>query len=184
MKLKETYGRAKSRRRESEVERAVSSVIGIILMIAVTVVIAVVVAAVSYGLISVATTTPRAALILEGCVAGGKNITLIHYGGETIKNAFKDGRSADYQGWDALQVKINGKIFDISAGGLGEDIGLNGVFIGTTGQRADWKTKWAGASFETGDVLVLVLKKKLKSGDSVTLIFTPSDDLLQRVKVV
>ena len=69
--------------------RGVSPVIGVIMMIAVVTIIAAFVAAVAYGIIAGVSEVPCTALVEEG-VGGGTNVnvTLTHYGGDMISNAF------------------------------------------------------------------------------------------------
>ena len=174
---------ASRKRRLGKDERAVSPVIGIILMIAITVVIAAVVAAFAYGLIGGVTTSPRAALVVEDAVVGNNRITVLHHGGETVTTAFKDGTTVN-NGWDALQVKINGQIFDLDKNGVGTEISLNDTTIkeGVT-DASKWATTWGTTKFAAGDELELVLVNTLKSGDTIAVVYTPSGDILQRVKV-
>ena len=174
---------ASRKRRLGKDERAVSPVIGIILMIAITVVIAAVVAAFAYGLIGGVTTSPRAALVVEDAVVGNNRITVLHHGGETVTTAFKNGVTVK-NGWDALQVKINGQIFDLDPKGVGTEISLNDTTIkqGDT-DESNWKTKWGTTKFAAGDELELKLTNTLKSGDTIAVVYTPSGDILQRVKV-
>lgn len=174
---------ASRKRRLGKDERAVSPVIGIILMIAITVVIAAVVAAFAYGLIGGVTTSPRAALVVEDAVVGKDRITLLHHGGETITTAFRDGASGTTHGWDALEVRINGRTFALD-NTVGTSISLNGSTPITSGSTPEqWETKWKTTKFAPGDELELVLKNTLKSGDTIAVVYTPSGDILQRVKV-
>ena len=66
-----------------------SPVIGVLMMIAVVALIAAFVAAVAYGVIGNVSEVPCAALVEEGVVAGTNvNVTITHYGGDTITGAF------------------------------------------------------------------------------------------------
>jgi len=158
--------------RKRESKRAVSPVIGTILMIVVVVVIAVVVATFSYGLIGREIQTPRVTLLIEGVKAGSKNVTVVHYGGEPLTEAFKKPATQNGSCWDSVLVKINGKTFDAKQG----TVALNGTW-----DPAEWGT----TRFEPADELKLALSEteKLKSGDSITVVFIPTGDVLQRVKV-
>lgn len=137
-------------------ERAVSPVIGVILMIAITVVIAAVVASFAYGIIGGVARAPNAALVFENAGLGKTNITLVHHGGDSITNAFTGSD------WDNMVVKLNG--VDISWG--------TNVTIG-----GDTDT-----TFESGEQLKIKVPA-LASGDTISVIYKPTGDILQRVKV-
>ena len=66
-----------------------SPVIGVLFLIAIVALIAAFVAAVAYGVIDSVSEVPSTTLVEEGVVAGTNvTVTLTHYGGDTISNAF------------------------------------------------------------------------------------------------
>jgi flagellin-like protein len=151
-------------------EQAVSPVIAVIMLIAITVVIAAVVAAFAYGIIGGVKKAPNCALVVDGAVASGtpQNVTMIHHGGDTIVEAF-DATSGDVATglrWKKLQVRYNGATFN-----------------GTSYLNGDSNaTGWADGNFNAGDELKLSFPYLL-SGDSLTVVFTPTGDVLQRITV-
>ena len=102
---------------------------------------------------------PNTALVIEDARAGSSKITLIHKSGDTIVDAFKE--NAPY--WNSLEVRIHGAIYE-------GDVKLNGGAV-------------SAGDFKPGDELELSLDRELTSGDTVTVIYTPTGDLLQRVKI-
>ncbi len=147
-------------------ERAVSPVIGVILMIAITVVIAAVVASFAYGIIGGVAKAPNAALVIEDARVGNTNITVIHHGGDTIVDAFNAVNPTD---WKNLIVKHNGL-----------DITWTTGTIVTLGGDTD-------PDFESGEQLEINITADvgatLASGDTITVVYTETGDLMQRVKV-
>lgn len=167
-KMKRTHN--KRRRSLKKDKRAVSPVIGVIMMIAITVVIAAVVAAFAYGIIGGVTKAPSAALHLEDAYGGSTNITMIHYGGDPIGNAFTFNASdLSYTAapWGDLELRRNGAAVTTDCW-----FAMNGTTVGT-------------AKFKAGDELEIGFgsDKPLVSGDSLVVIYMPSGDILQRVKV-
>ena len=145
-------------------ERAVSPVIGVILMIAITVVIAAVVASFAYGIIGGVAKAPNSALVVEDARVGNTNVTVIHHGGDTIVDAFTvNGTTVD--GWKNLIVKHNGT--DIG------DTSWTGIV--TLGGDTD-------ANFASGEQLRIKVSE-LASGDTITVVYMVTGDLMQRVKV-
>ena len=145
-------------------EEAVSPVIGVILMIAITVVIAAVVASFAYGIIGGVAKAPNAALVVEDARVGNTNITVIHHGGDTIVDAF----TSPPLNWSNLIVKHNGADItwstSVTEGGDGNE------------------------NFASGEQLEINVSKAaggalLASGDTITVVYIPTGDLLQRVKV-
>jgi flagellin-like protein len=141
-------------------ERAVSPVIGVILMIAITVVIAAVVASFAYGIIGGVAKAPNSALVFEDVDVGKTNITLVHHGGDTITDAFKDMPAPG--NWSDMVVKLNGATVTWA----------NNV---TEGGNDD-------PNFGSGEQLTIKVTA-LVSGDTVTVVYNPTGDVLQRVKV-
>ncbi|RZN43893.1 MAG: type IV pilin [Methanophagales archaeon ANME-1-THS] len=140
-------------------ERGVSPVIGVILMIAITVVIAAVVASFAYGIIGGVATAPNSALIFENADLGKTNITLVHHGGDSVTNAFTGSTPSD---WGDMRVKLNG--VDI--------IWRANVTVGGD----------TDPNFESGEQLRIKVPP-LASGDTISVIYVPTGDILQRVKV-
>ena len=152
--------------------RGVSPVIGVIMMIAVVALIAAFVAAVAYGVIGSVSEVPCTALVEEG-VGGGTNVnvTLTHYGGDTISNAFNTSQCPELgDKWDSLELRYNGAKVSNSTANILE---LNGA--NTT---AEWP-----ANFRSGDVLKIQFKT-LKTGDAIMILFTPRATVLKRVMVL
>ena len=138
-------------------ERAVSPVIGVILMIAITVVIAAVVASFAYGIIGGVAKAPNSALVIEDAAKDKTSITVIHHGGDTITDAFDTTGDK----WNNLVVKQNGTNLNYSL---------------------DIVTEPSNDNFDSGEELKINVTK-LESGDTITVVYIPSGDILQRVKV-
>lgn len=156
-------------KRLSADKRAVSPVIGVIMMIAITVVIAAVVASFSYGIIGGVKKAPSASLVIEDADVGNENITIVHRGGDTIVDAFGGND------WDSMEVRVNGGICDTNG-----HVSLNGTWgIGN----------WNVSDFEPGDELEINVSaaalnnEPLDSGDSISVVYTPTGDTLTRIKV-
>ena len=143
-------------------KRAVSPVIGVILMIAITVVIAAVVASFAYGIIGGVAKAPNAALVFEDADASKTNVTLVHHGGDSITGAFTSIDPASGN-WGDMVVKHNGATITwtgyVTEGGNGDN------------------------NFGSGEQLAINVSKKLVSGDTLTVVYAPTGDVLQRVKV-
>ena len=145
-----------------EDENAVSPVVGVIMLIAITVVIAAVVAAFAYGIIGGVASAPNAALVVENGRSGETYFKVIHHGGDTITEAF-DSVDADNKtvvAWDNLIIKVDGNT--IAAGNV------------TEGGNGD-------ADFSAGEQLNIT--HALLAGSTITVVFDPTDDVLQRVAV-
>jgi len=138
-------------------EEAVSPVIGVILMIAITVVIAAVVASFAYGIIGGVAKAPNSALVVEDARVGNTNITVIHHGGDTIVDAF----TVSAGNWSNLLVKHNGK-----------DIPDANMTVSDT----------TNDNFESGEEIRITVAT-LQSTDTVTVVYTVTGDIMQRVKV-
>ena len=150
-------------------EEAVSPVVGVIMIIAITVVIAAVVEAFAYAIIGGVQKAPNSAIVVENAVASAtaKNVTLIHHGGDTIVDAFTTGTGATSTKWNKLAVRYNGGLFNGTS--YLNDIESNAA-------------AWDG-NFEPGDELKLNFASGLTAGDSITVVYTPTGDLLQRIVV-
>lgn len=148
-------------------DKAVSPVVGEILMVVLVIIIAAVVAAFAYGAVQSAAEVSSINILLEGASIGSSNITIVHMGGDKIGNAFTP--SYDYKvnasTFDNIEVRINGTVYE------------------------GWASLNRGAisklDFVAGDELELGLGPswKLRSGDSITIVYTPTRDVLQRVTV-
>ncbi len=140
-------------------ERGVSAVIGVILMIAITVVIAAVVAAFAYGIIGGVTKAPSSSIVIENAQRDEINVTVVHRGGDIITDAF-----SDTDDWDNIEVKRNG----VTRG-----------FSNVTTQIGD-----NNSHFDPGEEIEInITGGGLASGDTIAVVYTPSGDMLQRVKV-
>jgi len=152
-------------------EQAVSPVIGVIMMIAITVVIAAVVAAFAYGIIGGVAKAPDAALVVDNfkLSTGSTNVTIIHHGGDTITDAF-NGTALITTGekWDNLEVRYNGAKVSSQMSYMN----------GTTNSNS---TAWA-TNFKAGDELMITFNT-ISTDDTLTIVYTPTNSVLQRVKV-
>jgi hypothetical protein len=156
----------------SDDNRGVSPVIGVIMMIAVVALIAAFVAAVAYGVIGGVSEVPCTALVEEG-VGGGTNVTvtLTHYGGDTISDAFTpDPCPEPGDKWRSLELRYNGAKVTSSNANILE---LNG---------ANATTEWPD-DFRSGAVLKIQFKT-LKTGDAIMILYTPRSTVLKRVMVL
>lgn len=161
-----------------EDESAVSPVIGVIMLIAITVVIAAVVAAFAYGIIGGVSSAPSAAIVIENARAGEYDFTVVHHGGDTVTEAFTlVGTPSNVSAWDNIEVKVNGVSVDL--------INTTPVYHVTLGGNTD-------LSFSAGeqlDVTYMIddggadIATALATGDTITIVYTPTEDVLQRVKV-
>ena len=150
-------------------ERAVSAVIGVILMIAITVVIAAVVAAFAYGIIGGVKTAPSSSIVIENAQRSANpiNVTLIHQGGDIVTDAFTGTKGTTKSEWNNIEVRHNGAIINTTSAWL------------NTGDVIT--TAWA-TDFKPGDELKINFSS-LASADTIAVVYTPSGDMLQRVKV-
>ena len=128
------------------------------MMIAVVALIAAFVAAVAYGVIGSVSEVPCTALVEEG-VGGGTNvtITLTHYGGDTITDAFNKSPCPELgDEWDSLELRYNGAKVSSSNANILE---LNKVETNST---------WPD-DFRSGAVLKIPFKT-LKTGDAIMIL--------------
>ncbi len=151
-------------------QRAVSPLIAEILMIAVVIITAAMLAAYSYNLLEHATEISSVILQIEGARVGSSSITIVHMGGDTISSAFTVNASApthhlnNESVFNVLEVRLNGALFAGNAT-------LNTEAI-------------AKPEFEAGDELVLQLEDPLESGDRISILFVPSNQVLHWTVVV
>jgi len=138
-------------------------------MIAITVVIAAVVAAFAYGIIGGVAKAPDAALVVDNfklSTDSTNNVTIIHHGGDTITDAFNGTANDKKLMWDNLEVRYNGaKITD-------KNLYMNGTI---------YSSGWID-NFKAGDELMITFGK-ISTGDTLTVVYTPTNSVLQRVKV-
>jgi FlaG/FlaF family flagellin (archaellin) len=157
-------------------EHAVSPIIAVVMMIGVTVIIQAVVAAFAFD-ITHELKTPNVAVVIEGADPGSSSITIVHYGGDTIVNAFSGTTNGQLGtvNWNAIEVRINGAVF-----------AENDPANQTT--RLNGATKFGAVDFKAGDELKLDLSDSaqgtLRAGDSISVIHTTTGDTLRRVTVI
>ena len=102
---------------------------------------------------------PFTTLVVEDAQMGSQKITVVHHGGDTIINSFKD--EPPY--WNCLEIKKNGAI-------ITGTMKLNGAVL-------------SAGNFAPGDELELFLEDELTEGDIITVIHTPSESLLLSLKI-
>ena len=186
MKKEAKEEQAKERARQKQLradEDAVSPVIGVIMMIAIVVIIAAVVAAFAYGIIGGVNKAPSTALVVEGVKPGnnGVNVTIYHHGGDTIVEAFNSSAATGdaSQKWNNLEVRLNGAAVGGTVDATNDtidgkitDLKMNESFCDQA-----WKP-----NFESGDQISMTFKK-LNVSDSIAVVHTPSESIMQRVTV-
>jgi flagellin-like protein len=148
-------------------EQAVSPVIAVIMLIAITVVIAAVVAAFAYGIIGSVKKAPSCALVVEGATAGQDTVKIIHHGGNKVLDAFNNTTADDP--WMNLEVRYEG------------------ARLTTTGEASSLKLNggnFTKADYEAGDEIVILFDDPLQTDQSITVVYTPTQDVLQRIVVV
>ena len=180
-KEEQTKERARQKQLRAD-EDAVSPVIGVIMMIAIVVIIAAVVAAFAYGIIGGENKAPSTALVVEGVKPGGDvEVTIYHHGGDTIVKAFNSSaiNSGDAsQKWKNLEVRLNGATVGgtvsgtVISNGTITELKMNNSYCNET-----WKE-----NFEPGDQISMTFSN-LEVGDSIAVVHTPSDSIMQRVTV-
>jgi len=173
MKKEAKEEQAKERARQKQLradEDAVSPVIGVIMMIAIVVIIAAVVAAFAYGIIGGVNKAPSTALVVEG-VQPDENVTvrIYHHGGDTIVDAFEPTATSPSQKWKNVEVRLNGATVGSSE--------INWLKMNNSNCSEAWKP-----NFEPGDQISMEFQK-LNVSDSIAVVHTPSDSILQRVTV-
>ena len=152
-------------------EEAVSPVIGVIMMIAIVVIIAAVVAAFAYGIIGGVNKAPSTALVVEGVQPGDNvTVTIYHHGGDTIVDAFESTADSDpSKKWKNVEVRLNGATVGSSE--------INWLKMNNSYCNETWKT-----NFEPGDQISMEFQR-LNVSDSIAVVHTPSDSIMQRVTV-
>jgi len=154
-------------KRFSRDDKDVSSVLGVVLLISIVVVITSVIAAFVFGAVTGNKQSPCAELVVKDAVAGNRNITIVHYGG--------DGICVYSAGFGNIEIKYNGLVCNLSNNAI-----LNGLPLPLD------------MNFNLGDELEVNLTygatgdptRNLTAGDSICIVYTPADCILQRVTVV
>ena len=186
MKKEEKEEQAKERARQKQLradEDAVSPVIGVIMMIAIVVIIAAVVAAFAYGIIGGVNKAPSTALVVEGVKPGNNvEVTIYHHGGDTIVDAFNATAVNDTEDasnkWNNLEVRLNGATVGGTVSGTTITNGaITELIMNNSYCNAAWKP-----NFESGDQISMKFAH-LNVSDSIAVVHTPSDSILQRVTV-
>lgn len=145
--------------------RAVSSVIGEMLMIAVVIIVAALIAAFSYGILSSSLEVSSVNILFDGAKAGSSRVIIVHMGGDGIPDAFSPASEPEHflneSIFNNLEVRINGKIFE--------------------GNASLSRGPISKSDFEVGDELELELgsDRQLSVGDSISVVFLPSDQVLR-----
>ena len=137
-------------------DKGVSSVLGVVLLISIVVVITSVIAAFVFGAVTGNKQSPCAELVVKNAVEDELYITIVHYGGDGIclGPTVNDIKN--------IEIKHNGQARS------NDNITLSNS---------------ADPYFNLGEELN-VTTKKLKKGDSICIVYTPADCILQRVTVV
>ncbi|MFV9677624.1 MAG: type IV pilin [Methanosarcinales archaeon] len=149
-------------------DKGVSSVLGVVLLISIVVVITSVIAAFVFGAVTGNKQSPCAELVVKNAVAGNQNITIVHYGG--------DGICVYSAGSGNIEIKYNGRVCNLQ-----NNASLNGLALSPV-----------NTYFNLGDELEVNLTygatgdptRNLTAGDSICIVYTPADCILQRVTVV
>ena len=150
--------------------RAVSAVLSENLMISVVIIIAALVAAFSYDILHGSLQVSSVNILVDGAKAGSSLVAIVHMGGDDIPNAFSPASEPEHflneSVFDNLEVRINGAIYEGNAS-------LN-------------RGPLSKSDFEVGDELELELgpDRRLSVGDSISVVFLPSDQVLRWTVVV
>jgi flagellin-like protein len=148
--------------RRSSGDRAATPVIAIILMIAIVVLLAAVVATFVTGLVGRTFSNPSVSILIEDAEAGASNITLVHLGKDGVSDAFAPTSPPSYfldaTSFENIEVRINGSIYEGWAS-------LN-------------RGEIAKPDFEVGNELELGLGWKLSTGDRITVVYVPSNQVV------
>jgi flagellin-like protein len=148
-------------------EQAVSPVIAVIMLIAITVVIAAIVAAFAYGIIGGVRKAPSCALVVEGAISGFDNTTvkIIHHGGDKVIDAFDNSLTAE-DPWGTLEVRYNGATVDNA----------------TYPVKVNNNSTISDPDFKAGDEITIEFAE-LFPGESITIVYTPTENVIQRITV-
>ena len=139
-------------------ERGISPVVGTILLVAVTVIIAGSIAAFVYGLSGTGNEPVTPSLNFSGIDDGESQFTISHEGGDAIPNAF----NTDTDDWgNNLDLTVDGKALtdSIEERGNGDQ------------------------DFDVGEEITVNIDGTLQSDNTIRLIYTPNNSILQKATV-
>ena len=149
-------------------DRAGASAIGEVLLVAVMVVVAAVVAGFTTGVVWSTVNNPHVSILIEDAEAGASHITIVHVGREEVKNAFAPSLPPSYflnaTVFENMEVRINGSVYE----------GWASLNAGEISKR----------NFAVGDELKLGFAsgsgsgRKLSHGDTITVVYAPSGQVL------
>jgi len=113
--------------------------------------------------------TPSSAFVVEGAVSGFDTtpVTIIHHGGDKVLDAFNTNATTTTDFWRNMEVRYKGAK-------VSQTITLNDD---TLTEIPDDKT-----DFIAGDELEIQFGM-LYPGDSITIVYTPTEDVMQRITV-
>ena len=168
-KEKEGNGNLKGSSRD---DKGVSSVLGVVLLISIVVVITSVIAAFVFGAVTGNKQSPCAELVVKNAVEdkenGNPNITIVHYGG--------DGICVYSAGSRNIEIKYNGRVCNLQNNASLNDIALSPVnTYFNLGDELEVNVTYGATGEPT---------RNLTAGDSICIVYTPADCILQRVTVV
>lgn len=147
-------------------DKAVSPVVGEILMIVVVIIMAGLLMAFAAEILQSSKEVSSINILIEGAKIGSSSLNVVHMGGDTIYDAFAP--SSEYRlnesVYNILEIRINGALYE-----------------GNASQNSHEISK---PDFEVGDEIVLMLDQPLVSGDSISIIFVPSGQVLRWTVVV
>jgi hypothetical protein len=144
--------------------RTGASVIAEVLLIAIVVILATVVLAFTSGQVMDAMNNPSISILIEDAEAGASNITLVHIGGDSVRDAFAPSAQpscfVNATIFGSIEVRINGSIYEGWA-----SLNTQGI---------------AKPDFEVGDELELGLgsDRTLSHGDSITVVYVPTSQVV------
>ena len=143
-------------------DRAVSSVVGVLMLIAYTVIIAAVVMTFAYDFIGSVAEVPQAPYFVteDDIRAGDTDITIIHHGGAELACAFK-ANNTKIDGWDNVTITLNGK-----------ELEVDNVMLRGDGDN----------NFGAGEEMQISVPA-LSSGDVIAIVYTPTGSALRRLHV-
>ena len=137
-------------------DRGISPVVGTILLVAVTVIIAGSIAAFVYGLSGTGSEPVNPNLSFEGVADGENSFTISHEGGDSVPNAVSDSS------WGSnLKLTIDGN----------EDVTHD---VQKTGDDSD---------LDVGEEIVVTLTSDMDSDNTIRLVYTPANSIIQEVTV-
>lgn len=149
-------------------DKGVSSVLGVVLLISIVVVITSVIAAFVFGAVTGNKQSPCAELVVKNAVNGSHNITIVHYGGDRI--------CVYSAGLGNIEIKYNGRVCNLynNASLNGQPLSQDDTYF-KLGDELEVNVTYGA----TGDPT-----RTLTPDDSICIVYTPADSILQRVTVV